>query len=163
MIEQNDPKTSGAVILEGAVVRGDVEIGEGSSVWFNAVIRAEGEAVRIGRNTNIQDGAVLHVDDGMPLTIGDGVTIGHGAIVHGCTVGDNTLIGMGAIVLSGARIGQNCIVGAGALVTGNTVVPDGWMAFGNPAKPVRRLKAAEIEDNLHSAALYVELKERYRK
>ena len=146
MIEQNDPKTSGAVILEGAVVRGDVEIGEGSSVWFNAVIRAEGEAVRIGRNTNIQDGAVLHVDDGMPLTIGDGVTIGHGAIV-----------------LSGARIGQNCIVGAGALVTGKTVVPDGWMAFGNPAKPVRRLKAAEIEDNLHSAALYVELKERYRK
>ena len=162
MIEQNDPKTSGAVILEGAVVRGDVEIGEGSSVWFNAVIRAEGEAADLVRLLATR-GAVLHVDDGMPLTIGDGVTIGHGAIVHGCTVGDNTLIGMGAIVLSGARIGQNCIVGAGALVTGKTVVPDGWMAFGNPAKPVRRLKAAEIEENFHSAALYVELKERYRK
>ena len=135
MIEQNDPKTSGAVILEGAVVRGDVEIGEGSSVWFNAVIRAEGEAVRIGRNTNIQDGAVLHVDDGMPLTIGDGVTIGHGAIVHGCTVGDNTLIGMGAIVLSGARIGQNCIVGAGALVTGKPSFPTaGWPSAIRPSR-----------------------------
>ena len=152
-----------AFVAENATVRGDVTVGKGSSIFFGAVVRTELVPITIGEDTNIQDNCILHTDAGFPLSVGSGCTIGHGTILHGCTVGDNTLIGMGAIVLSGARIGQNCIVGAGALVTGKTVVPDGWMAFGNPAKPVRRLKAAEIEDNLHSAALYVELKEGYRK
>ena len=159
----NQKTDENVVILDGAVVRGDVRIGAGSSVWFNAVVRAEEEKIVIGQNTNVQDCAVLHVDPGMPLIIGDNVTIGHGAIVHACTVGSNTLIGMGAIVLNGARIGKNCIVGAGSLVTGNTVIPDGWMAFGNPAKPVRKLKEAEIAQNLESARHYAALKESYRK
>lgn len=159
MIYELKKTDENALITEGAFVTGDVTLARGVSVWYGAVLRGDMGAITIGEDTNIQDGAILHEE----THVGRGCTIGHGAIVHGCTVGDNTLIGMGAIVLSGARIGQNCIVGAGALVTGKTVVPDGWMAFGNPAKPVRRLKAAEIEDNLHSAALYVELKERYRK
>lgn len=161
--QTNQKTDENVVIMDGAVVRGDVRLGAGSSVWFNAVVRAEEEKIVIGKNTNVQDCAVLHVDPGMPLMIGDNVTIGHSAIVHACTVGDNSLIGMGAIVLTGARIGKNCIVGAGSLVTGKTVIPDGWMAFGNPAKPVRKLKEAELEDNLASARHYAQLKERYRK
>ena len=101
-------------------------------------------------------------DEDCPLRIGSGVTVGHGAILHGCTVGDNALIGMGAIVLNGARIGKNCIVGAGALVTGGTEIPEGWMAFGNPAKPVRRLRPEEIEGNRRSCETYLKEKERYR-
>ena len=98
------------IVLSGAVVCGDVGIASGSSVWFNAVVRGDEAPITIGENTNIQDCAVLHVDEGCPLRIGNGVTVGHGAILHGCTVGDNALIGMGAIVLDGARIGKNCIV-----------------------------------------------------
>ena len=150
------------VILQGAVVRGDVTIGNGSSVWFNAVLRGDEDKIRIGEGTNIQDCAVLHVDKGYPMTIGNGVTVGHGAILHGCTIGDNSLIGMGAIVLNGARIGKNCIIGAGALVTSGTEIPDGWMAFGNPAKPVRRMKEEEIEANRRSSAIYQAERERYR-
>lgn len=151
------------VILEGAVVCGDVTIGKGSSVWFNAVIRGDENQIRIGEDTNIQDCAVLHVSEKTSLTIGNGVTVGHGAILHGCTVGDHSLIGMGAIVLDGARVGSNCIIGAGSLVTGKTEIPDGWMAFGNPAKPVRRLKAEEIEENRRASAGYKARREMHRK
>ena len=150
------------IVLSGAVVYGDVGIASGRSVWFNAVVRGDEAPITIGENTNIQDCAVLHVDEGCPLRIGNGVTVGHGAILHGCTVGDNALIGMGAIVLDGARIGKNCIVGAGALVTGGTEIPEGWMAFGNPAKPVRRLRPEEIEGNRRSCETYLKEKERYR-
>ena len=102
-----------------------------------------------------QDNAVIHVDTHYPTTIGNGVTIGHGAIVHGCTVGDNTLIGMGAIVLNGASIGENCIIGAGALVTQNTNIPAGSLAFGNPAKVIRSLTREEIESNQQNARHYI--------
>lgn len=151
------------VVMQGAVVCGDVCIGEGSSIWFNAVVRGDEDTVTIGKDTNIQECAVLHEDEGFPLKVGDGCTVGHGAILHGCMIGDNTLIGMGAIVLNDARIGKNCIIGAGALVTGGTEIPDGWMAFGNPAKPVRRLKEQEIESNRRSSAEYKNRRERYRK
>ena len=151
------------LILPGAVVCGDVEIGKGSGIWFNAVIRGDEDHISIGEDTNIQDGAILHVDPGAPLTIGRGVTVGHGAILHGCTVGDNSLIGMGAIVLNGARIGKDCIIGAGALVTGKTVIPDGWLALGNPARPARPLRPEEIADNRINSADYKMRREQYRR
>ena len=151
------------IVLSGAVVCGDVGIASGSSVWFNAVVRGDEAPITIGENTNIQDCAVLHVDEGCPLRIGNGVTVGHGAILHGCTVGDNALIGMGAIVLDGARIGKNCIVGAGALVTGKMDAPAGSMLLGSPAKVIRPLTEAEIEGVRESARGYCQLAEEYRK
>ena len=141
-------------IAEGAVVKGQVTMADGASVWYNATVRGDSE---IGRNSNIQDNAVVHVDLSHSVRIGDNVTIGHSAIVHGCTIGDNTLIGMGAIVLNGARIGKNCIIGAGALVTQGTDIPDGSLAFGSPAKVVRALNADEIEENHRNAMHYVEI------
>lgn len=122
-------------IAENAVIAGDVKIGEDSSCWFGAVVRADNAPVVIGKCSNIQDNAVVHVDIKKPVVIGDNVTVGHSAILHGCTIGDNTIIGMGAIVMNGAKIGKNCIVGAGALVTENTEIPDNTVAFGSPAKP----------------------------
>ena len=152
-------------IAEGARLHGDVVIGENCSIWYNAVIRSdeEGRRIRIGRNTNVQDNCVLHVGPRHNLTIGEGVTIGHTAIVHGCTVGNNTLIGMGAIVMNGAVIGNNCIVGAGALVTENTQVPDGSLILGTPAKIRRLLTEEEIERNRISAQHYVEMGQNYRR
>ncbi|MBR1781065.1 MAG: gamma carbonic anhydrase family protein [Oscillospiraceae bacterium] len=138
------------------VAEGDVEIGPQSSIWFHTTIRAELAPVRIGAQSNIQDNCVLHVDAGSPLTIGDRVTVGHGAILHGCTIGDETLIGMGSIVMNGARIGRHCIIGAGALVTQNTVIPDGMMAYGAPAAVVRALTEAEIATNLDAAREYMD-------
>ena len=146
-------------ICEGACVVGDVTLAKGVCVWYNAVLRGdEGETV-VGENTNIQDGAILHEE----TKVGAGCTIGHNAIVHGCTVGDNVLIGMGATVLNGAKIGNNCIVGAGALVTGKMDAPDGSMILGSPAKVVRPLTEAEIEGNRESAKGYLHLAELYRK
>ena len=150
--------TEDILIAEGAVVVGDVTLGKGVSVWYNAVIRGDQGPIRIGENTNIQECAVLHET----ATIGAGCTIGHGAIVHGCTVGDNTLIGMGAIVLTGARIGNNCLVGAGALVTGKMDVPDGSLVLGNPAKVIRPLTAAEIAENVASRDEYLDMARRCR-
>jgi len=144
-------------IAEGAVVKGQVTMADGASVWYNATVRGDSEPIEIGRNSNIQDNAVVHVDLSHSVRIGDNVTIGHSAIVHGCTIGDNTLIGMGAIVLNGARIGKNCIIGAGALVTQGTDIPDGSLAFGSPAKVVRALTTDEIEENHRNAMHYVEI------
>ncbi|MEG0780094.1 MAG: gamma carbonic anhydrase family protein [Oscillospiraceae bacterium] len=140
-------------IAETAVVTGDVTFGTESSVWHGAVLRGDCGKLTIGSRTNIQDGVTLHET----VTLGDGCTIGHGAIVHGCAVGDNSLIGMGAIVLDGAVIGRDCIVGAGALVTGRTVIPDGSMVLGSPARVIRPLRPEEIEGNRASAAEYVKL------
>ena len=144
-----------AFVAENATVRGNITAGKGSSIYFGAVLRSEVETLTIGENTNIQDNCVLHTDAGYPLTIGDGCTIGHAAILHGCTIGDNTLIGMGAIVLNGAKIGKNCIIGAGALVTQNTNIPAGSLAFGNPAKVIRSLTREEIESNQQNARHYI--------
>ena len=143
-----------AFVAENATVRGRVTAGPGSSIYFGAVIRSESEETLIGPDTNIQDNCVLHTDVGFPIRIGRGCTIGHGAILHGCTIGDNTLVGMGAIVLNGAVIGRDCIVGAGSLVPQGMVIPDGSMAFGSPAKIRRPLTEEEIAYNRGTAALY---------
>ncbi|MBC5786675.1 MULTISPECIES: gamma carbonic anhydrase family protein [Clostridiaceae] len=144
-----------AYLVPGVAVVGDVSIGEYSSIWYHAVIRGDLSQIKIGDRSNIQDGCILHSDAGMPLTIGNQVTVGHGAILHSCTIGDNSLIGMGAIVLNGAKIGKNCIVGAGALVTQNTIVPDNSLIFGNPAKVKRSLTPEEIQHNTANAEEYV--------
>lgn len=149
-------------IADGARVLGDVEIGKNSSVWFNAVIRADLSDIKIGEGSNIQDNAVIHTSKDFGVCIGDNVTVGHGAIVHGCTVKSNVMIGMGAIVLNGAVIEENCIIGAGALVTQGKVIPAGSLVFGNPAKIVRNLTDQEIRSITDNAASYVEEAEQYK-
>ena len=150
-------------IAQGAVLLGDVTIKKHSSIWFNAVVRADMASIAIGESTNIQDNCTLHVDAGAALSIGNQVTIGHGAVVHGCTIGDNTLIGMGAIILNHAVIGKNCIIGAGALVTQNTVIPDNSLEIGNPGKVKRVLTSEEIEGITENAQHYVEEAAHYMK
>lgn len=142
-------------VAEGAVVRGRVTLGENVNIWYNAVLRGDVDAIEVGDDTNIQDGCIVHEDFGCPVRIGRRVTVGHGAILHGCTIGDDALIGMGAIVLNGARIGAGCIVGAGALVTQSAVVPDGSVVLGSPARVVRQVTAEELEHNRANAQLYV--------
>lgn len=142
-------------VATGAIVRGDVVTGDEVGIWFNAVIRSDNRKIRIGKGTNIQDNAVIHVEHDSDTVIGEYVTIGHGAIVHGCTVGDNTTIGMGATVMSYAKIGKNCIVGAGALVTMGTEVPDGSLVMGAPAKVRRMLTEEEIQQNAFNAQYYI--------
>ena len=149
-------------IAPNATVMGDVTIGADCSVFFGAVIRAEQDAIVIGAGTNIQDNCVLHVDKGYPLTLAPGCTVGHGAILHGCTVGENSLIGMGAIILNGAVIGRDCIVGAGALVPQNAVIPDGSLAVGCPAKVRRAVTEEDVAANRRSAAFYVEEGKAYK-
>ena len=146
------------LIAEGASVTGDVRLAKGVSIWYGAVLRGDMGPITVGTDTNIQDEAILHEE----TVVGRGCTIGHGAIVHGCTVGDNVLIGMGATVLNGAKIGDNCIVGAGALVTGKMDAPAGSMILGSPAKVVRPLTEAEIESNRESAREYCHQADRYR-
>ena len=142
-------------IADGAIVKGNVTIGEDSSVWYNAVVRIEAAEVVIGKRTNIQDCAVVHGEEDFPVYIGDNVTVGHTAIIHGCTIKSNTLIGMGAIVLNGAVIGENCVVGAGALVTEGTVVPDGSLVLGSPAKVRREVTQKDLDLIVDSADVYV--------
>lgn len=142
-------------IAPGAIVLGDITLGENSSIWFHAVIRAENASIFIGNNTNIQDNCVLHVDEGADIHIGNGVTVGHGAIIHSCTIGSNSLIGMGAIILNHAVIGKNCIVGAGTLITQNTIIPDNSLVIGSPGKIARTVTDSEIEDIRQNSAHYV--------
>lgn len=144
-----------AFIAPNATVMGDVTVGADSSLFFGAVVRSEFVPIVIGQRTNIQDNCILHADPAVPMTIGDDVTVGHGAILHSCTVGDNSLIGMGAIVLNTAVIGRNCIVAAGALVPQGMVVPDGSLVMGSPAKVRRSLTEEEIGSNRRSAEIYV--------
>lgn len=152
-----DGKIESSVWLApSADVIGNVEIGADSSVWYHATIRSEGTPIIIGKSTNVQDNCVVHVDPGYPVRIGDYVTIGHGAMIHGCTIGDETLIGMGAIILNGARIGSRCIVGAGALITQNMEVPDGMLVLGTPAKILRQLTKEEQEKIKENALEYVQ-------
>lgn len=143
-----------AFVADNATVRGHVTAGKGSSIYFGAVIRSESDTTAIGEDTNIQDNCVLHTDKGFPITIGRGCTIGHAAILHGCTIGDNTLVGMGAIVLNGAVVGRDCIIAAGALVTQGAVIPDGSMVMGAPGKVRRPLTPEEIASNAAAAADY---------
>lgn len=145
-----------AFIAEGAVIRGDVRIERNASIWYNAVLRGDVDSIAVGEGSNIQDSCVVHVDRGCPVRIGRNVTVGHGAIVHGCTIGDGTLVGMGAIILNGAVIGEGCIVGAGALVTQGKHIPAGTLVIGSPARTVRAVTPEEREHNLANAQLYIE-------
>lgn len=140
-------------IAPDAVVTGDVVLGDQVNIWYGAVLRGDSGRITVGDGTNIQDRCILHEE----TTLGKNCTVGHGAIVHGCTIGDNTLVGMGAIILNGAKIGNNCIIGAGALVTGKTDAPDGSIILGSPAKVVKTVTPEQIADNQHSAEHYVEL------
>lgn len=148
-------------VAPGAQVIGRVVLGERASIWFGAVLRGDNDPIRIGAESNVQDGAMIHADPGVPTTIGDGVTIGHHAIVHGATVGDRSLIGMGATLLNRAVIGADCIVGANALVTEGKAFPDGSLIVGSPARLARPLTDAEIAGLRLSAATYVANARRY--
>ena len=145
-----------AFIAPGASVYGDVIIGKDCSIWFHAVVRGERAPIMIGEGSNIQDNCVVHVDAGHSVEIGKFVTVGHGAIVHGCKIGDQTLVGMGAIILNGAVIGKNCMIGAGALVTQNTVIPDNSLVIGSPGKILRQVKPEEAAANRVNAEHYIE-------
>jgi len=151
-----------AFVAESARVIGRVEVGERSSVWYGAVLRGDNDLIRVGEESNVQDGCMLHVDVGVPLTIGDGVTIGHQVVLHGCTIGDHTLVGIQSVILNHARIGRNCIVGAGALVTEGKQFPDGVLIVGAPARVLRPLTPEQIASLPAMAAQYVEQARRHR-
>ncbi len=142
-------------IAPTAVLVGDVVVGPEVGIWFGVVARGDIETITIGARTNVQENSVLHTDTGYPLVIGNNVTIGHAAIVHGCTIGDNSLIGMGATVLNGAKIGRNCLIGANALITENKVIPDNSMVLGAPGKVVREIDAEGVKALAASAERYV--------
>ncbi len=150
-------------IAPDAHVMGSVRLGEGVGIWFGAVLRGDNELIDVGAGTNIQEGAMLHTDMGFPMTIGANCTIGHHAILHGCTIGENSLVGMGATVLNGAKIGKNCLVGANALVTEGKEFPDNSLIVGAPAKAVRTLDEASAARLRASAAGYVRNFERFAK
>jgi len=151
-----------AWVADSASVIGRVRLGEDSNVWYGVVIRGDNDFITLGRATNVQDNAVLHADEGVPLTLGDRVTVGHQVMLHGCTVGDGTLIGIRAVVLNGARIGRDCLVAAGAVVTEGKEFPDGSLILGAPAKVVRPLTRQEIEHNHWASRHYVEQAARHR-
>lgn len=156
------PKIHNDVYLsETCVIIGDVVIEKNSNIWFGSVLRGDVEFIHIGENSNIQENSVLHGAKNYPTVVGRGCTIGHCAIIHGCTIGDNTLIGMGSCILNGAKIGKNSIVGANSLVTQNKEFEDGVLILGNPAKIVRKLTDEEIEANRASAINYVNLSKEY--
>ena len=150
-----------AFVAENATLIGDVTLAEDSSVWFGAVLRGDNEPIRIGRRSNIQDNATLHSDPSNPLTIGEDVTVGHNAVVHGCTLGDGVLVGMGAVVLDRAVIGDYSIVGAGAMVTAGTVAPPYSLLLGVPAKVVKTDRLGQKETNVANAEGYVARKNAY--
>ncbi|MES2714890.1 MAG: gamma carbonic anhydrase family protein [Pseudomonadota bacterium] len=150
-----------AWVAESAVVVGKVHLAENASVWYGAVLRGDNDHIRVGANSNVQDGSVLHTDNGVPLTIGDNVTVGHQVTLHGCTIGDGSLIGIQSIVLNGARIGRNCLVGAGSLVTEGKEFPDGVLIVGRPAKVVRELTPEQIANLQRSATHYVAQQQRH--
>lgn len=132
---------TGHFIAPNAAVIGDVTLHESASVWFGCVVRGDVERIEIGAGSNIQDGTVMHADPGFPMVVGDNVTVGHNAMLHGCTIGDGTLVGINAVVLNGARVGKGCLIGANALVTEGTEIPDGSMVLGSPGKVVKQLDA----------------------
>ena len=148
-------------VAANATLVGKVKLEQGASVWFNAVLRGDNELIQIGENSNVQDGSVLHTDMGYPLTLGKGVTIGHKAMLHGCTVDDYSLIGINAVILNGAKIGKYCIIGANTLIAEGKVIPDGSLVVGSPGKVVRELTEAQKRMLEASAAHYVHNAQRY--
>ena len=159
----NSPEVAAsAYVAPNAAVVGKIVLAEHASVWFGATLRGDNETISIGARSNVQDAAVMHTDPGFPLTLGADVSVGHQAMMHGCTVGDGTLIGIQAILLNGAVIGRGCLVGAGALITEGKVFPDGCLIIGAPAKAVRELTAEERENLIKVAANYAERGAYYR-
>ena len=156
------PASGNYYIAPGARVIGNVTLAEEAGIWFNAVLRGDNEPIVIGPGTNVQDGCVLHTDPGFPLTLGADVTVGHCAILHGCSVGDGTLIGMGAVVLNGAKIGTGCLIGANALVTEGREIPDHSMVVGQPAKVIRPVDAALAAGLRRAAEVYKKRQRQYR-
>jgi carbonic anhydrase/acetyltransferase-like protein (isoleucine patch superfamily) len=150
-------------IADNATVIGSVILENNASIWFNAVVRGDNDTITIGENSNIQDGSVLHTDFGMPLTIGRNVTVGHLAMLHGCTIGDGSLIGIGAIILNGAKIGQHCIIGANALIGEGKEIPDGSVVMGSPGKVVKEVNDMQKAMLVMSAHHYVENFRRYQR
>ncbi len=151
-----------AYLTDSATVIGDVTLKANASVWYGVTIRGDTEPIVIGENSNIQEGTVMHTDKGFPLTVGDNVTVGHQAMLHGCTIGDGSLIGIQAVVLNGAKIGRNCLVGAGALVTEGKEFPDNSLIIGSPAKAVRTLTEEQLAGLKKSADIYVQRARHYR-
>lgn len=149
-------------VADNATVLGNVTLKEDSSVWFNAVLRGDNDPILVGENSNIQDGSVLHTDVGCPLTIGKDVTVGHMVMLHGCTIGDETLIGIGSTILNRAEIGKNCIIGAHSLVPEGKVIPDGSLVMGSPGKVVRELSPPQIMMIKASAKVYVDNWKRFK-
>lgn len=152
-----------AWVAPDANVIGKVTLGPEASVWFGSTLRGDNEMITVGRGSNVQESCVFHTDMGYPLTVGEDCTIGHKVMLHGCTIGDNSLIGMGATVLNGAKIGKNCLIGAGALITENKVIPDGSLVMGVPGKVVRELDAQAIQRLTASAKHYAENAARFRR
>lgn len=152
-----------AWVAPDANVIGKVTLGPEASVWFGSTLRGDNEMITVGRGSNVQENCVFHTDMGFPLTVGEDCTIGHKVMLHGCTIGDNSLIGMGATVLNGAKIGKNCLIGAGALITENKVIPDGSLVMGVPGKVVRELDAEAIQKLTASAKHYAENAARFRR
>ena len=157
MIYGNPKIDPDARIAREAVILGDVAIGAGISVWYFSVIRGDEDSITIGRGTNIQENSTVHVTTGCPAVIGDGVTVGHNAVLHSCTVGDGSLIGMGSVVLDQASIGKDCLIAAGSLVTKGMQIPDGSMVMGSPARVKRQLTEEEKEDMRNNAQVYLEI------
>ena len=141
-------------IAPGAHVIGNVSMAAHASVWFNAVLRGDMDCITIGPMTNIQDGSVLHTDKGIPLTLGEGVTVGHKVMLHGCTIGDYSLVGINAVVLNGAQVGKYCIIGANALITENMVIPDYSLVVGSPGKVVKTFAPDDVESKLKASAMH---------
>jgi len=150
-----------AYIADNAVIIGDVTIGKKSSVWFGAVLRGDSDSIKIGRRSNIQDNAVVHVDPGFPVTIGDDCIVGHLALIHGATISNNVLVGMNSTVLNGAQVGEFSIIGANALVTSNTVIPPNSLVLGSPAKVTKTLTDKQIAHVIRNAEAYVKLGSEY--
>lgn len=148
-------------VADSAVLIGDVRLGENANIWWNAVLRGDNDPISIGANSNIQDGSVLHTDEGVPMNIGANVTVGHMVTLHGCTIGDGSLIGIGSIVLNRAVIGKSCLVGANTLIPEGKVYPDRSLIIGSPGKVVRELSDEEVAKLASSAAHYVKNAERY--
>ena len=138
-----------------AVMTGMVELADRVSIWHNTTLRADTAPIYIGTGSNVQDNVCIHAGDGFPVTVGEQVSIGHGVILHGCTIEDDSIIGMGAILLNGAHVGKNCLIGAGALITAGMEIPDGMLAFGNPARVIRPLTEKEIAHNSKNAIQYI--------
>lgn len=160
-MSSDTPKKSAEFVAENVTIVGDVTLGKNTGIWFGAVLRADNDSITVGDGSNIQDNCVVHVSDKHPVTIGKDVSIGHGAIVHGCTIKDRVLVGMGAVILNGAEIGEDTIIGAGAVVTENKIIPPGSLVMGVPGKVIKELTEEQKISIERNAEIYRGLAERY--